>query len=360
MALVNCPECGKESSDKAAACPYCGCTKIEFHKTKEDNTKPRKKYSASQWIVTILVGIVLYSIKGFINLSIGLKHGGGALLAGVSGAAILGVCSIIFYSNIFKANREKERTKKDWISIAFVSVLVLVTAYLYAALLNEDPTRQANLKDRQQAKIEKILGIGEGATKKENVADPFEEMLRAAEHGDAEAQYKLAGAHKWGFSAPQDPAKAMYWYHKAAEQGHPRAQNELGNIYSSGVGFPHVPQDRAKAAYWYQKAAAQGLAEAQYSLGTMYTGQMYRDGSQGVPQDFPMGVQLLEKAAEQGNKFAQNALAMLYLDGKGVKRDRKKGCDMLRAAAEQWDRDRTSGTNIFRIDYNERCVLKKR
>lgn len=25
MALINCPECGKEISDKAASCPNCGC-----------------------------------------------------------------------------------------------------------------------------------------------------------------------------------------------------------------------------------------------------------------------------------------------------------------------------------------------
>lgn len=25
MALIKCPECGKEVSDKAAACIYCGC-----------------------------------------------------------------------------------------------------------------------------------------------------------------------------------------------------------------------------------------------------------------------------------------------------------------------------------------------
>ena len=24
MALINCPECGKEISDKAASCPHCG------------------------------------------------------------------------------------------------------------------------------------------------------------------------------------------------------------------------------------------------------------------------------------------------------------------------------------------------
>ena len=25
MALINCPECGKQVSDRAASCPDCGC-----------------------------------------------------------------------------------------------------------------------------------------------------------------------------------------------------------------------------------------------------------------------------------------------------------------------------------------------
>ncbi len=30
MALIKCPECGKEISDKAAACPNCGCPVAEM------------------------------------------------------------------------------------------------------------------------------------------------------------------------------------------------------------------------------------------------------------------------------------------------------------------------------------------
>ena len=29
MALIKCPECGKEFSDKAQACPNCGCPTSE-------------------------------------------------------------------------------------------------------------------------------------------------------------------------------------------------------------------------------------------------------------------------------------------------------------------------------------------
>lgn len=32
MALINCPECGKEISDKASACPHCGCPIVSKYK----------------------------------------------------------------------------------------------------------------------------------------------------------------------------------------------------------------------------------------------------------------------------------------------------------------------------------------
>lgn len=37
MALIKCPECGKQFSDKAPACPNCGCPTSEFfHKNEND------------------------------------------------------------------------------------------------------------------------------------------------------------------------------------------------------------------------------------------------------------------------------------------------------------------------------------
>ena len=37
MALIKCPECGKEISDKASACPNCGCPNSEF--TNQQNSE---------------------------------------------------------------------------------------------------------------------------------------------------------------------------------------------------------------------------------------------------------------------------------------------------------------------------------
>lgn len=53
MALINCPECGKEISDKAELCPNCGCTlKIVIEENKQ------KKCSKSSKMKTI-IGIAL-------------------------------------------------------------------------------------------------------------------------------------------------------------------------------------------------------------------------------------------------------------------------------------------------------------
>ena len=70
-----------------------------------------------------------------------------------------------------------------------------------------------------------------------------------------------------GHGVPQDYAAAVSWYRKAAEQGDADAQYNLGVMYDAGQG---VPQDYAAAVSWYRKAAEQGYAGAQYNLGVMY------------------------------------------------------------------------------------------
>ena len=52
---------------------------------------------------------------------------------------------------------------------------------------------------------------------------------------------------------PQDAAGAIAWYRRAAEQGDARAQYNLGGMYDQGLG---VPQDAAEAHMWLTIAAS--------------------------------------------------------------------------------------------------------
>ena len=66
---------------------------------------------------------------------------------------------------------------------------------------------------------------------------------------------------------PKDAVEAVKWYRKAAEQGDADAQFNLGVMYAKGEG---VPQNHAEALKWFRLAADQGNARAQYNLGFMY------------------------------------------------------------------------------------------
>ena len=97
----------------------------------------------------------------------------------------------------------------------------------------------------------------------------------------------------------KDYPEALRWYRKAAEQGDARAQYNLGNMYRNGRG---VKQDNHEAMRWYRKAAEQGEALAQSNLGVMYA------EGRGVKRDDREAVRWYRKAAEQGHASAQGTI----------------------------------------------------
>jgi TPR repeat protein len=112
------------------------------------------------------------------------------------------------------------------------------------------------------------------------------------------------------YDQQKDYAKAAKLFRKAAEAGNASAQFELGLIYDDGKG---VAQDYKQAMAWYEKAAAQGNAPAQYNLGVLY--------GQGVEQDYKKALELYEKAAKQGFTKVQVNLGILYVEGQGTAQD---------------------------------------
>ncbi len=134
----------------------------------------------------------------------------------------------------------------------------------------------------------------------------FPLLLKAAEAGDREAQFRCGDLYQDEEKSGQfDKEKAMYWYEKAAKQGHVEAQRRYGLAYYIGWGEDGIT-DKEEAFYWYGKAAEQGHAEAQYHYGSMY------EYGNGTEEDLEKAVYWYKKAARQGNTDAMCQIGFVY------------------------------------------------
>lgn len=84
---------------------------------------------------------------------------------------------------------------------------------------------------------------------------------RAAENGDRVAQAGLGEMYRLGRGVPQDLARAVEWYGRAAGQNLPEAQYQLGLLVTEGTGGARLNTD--EGLYWIKNAALRGLLDAQ-------------------------------------------------------------------------------------------------
>lgn len=78
------------------------------------------------------------------------------------------------------------------------------------------------------------------------------DIHKLAEDGDANSQYQLAARYESGHREQQDYGKALYWFHKAAENGNKMAMRSLAQIYEKGL--DGIAVDTRTAKYWTDKA----------------------------------------------------------------------------------------------------------
>lgn len=112
-------------------------------------------------------------------------------------------------------------------------------------------------------------------------------------------------------------------YRKAAEQGDASAQYNLGRVYENGRG---VAEDFRESVKWYRKAAEQGFAPAQYKMGQMHDPSVayYTDRRvkrEGIVDDITSSLRWYRKAAEQGHPQALYEMGRVYEHAREVKRD---------------------------------------
>lgn len=175
---------------------------------------------------------------------------------------------------------------------------------------------------------------------------------KAAERGDANAQYRLGSCYSNGDGVETNKVEAVRWYRMAAEQGHAGAQGSLGMCYANGDG---VETNKAEAVKWCRKAAEQGCVIAQFRLGMCYaTGTGVEQNQEKAEEWFDkikdpfdqfmigncflapirdevMAMKWYRKAAEQGYADAQYILGLCYC----VKQDKPEAVKWLQKAAKQ-------------------------
>lgn len=179
----------------------------------------------------------------------------------------------------------------------------------------------------EQGDVDAQVKLGEMYYNKKDYQNAYDWFRKAADAGNARAQYWLSICYQWGQGVKQDRKKAFDWAKKGARQGDVKAEYRLAEYYYSGNG---VKRDRKKAFELVQIPAAKD-----YGLAVHRLGHCYSVGS-GTTQDLEKAVKCFEHAAQLGLAKSQYCLGDLYLNGKGgVKEDAARGCALLRQAAEK-------------------------
>ena len=190
--------------------------------------------------------------------------------------------------------------------------------------------------------------------KKQNRKEAVRYYRKAAEQGNADAQYSLGFCYKYGHGVDESETEAVKWfrkaaenYRKAAEQGNADAQCDLGKCYKYGHGVDESETEAEKwfrkAAENYRKAAEQGNADAQCGLGKCY------EYGYGVDESETEAVKWYRKAAEQGDADGQYSLGLCYECGCGVDESKTEAVKWYRKAAEQGDKFAKAG--LKRLGY---------
>jgi len=153
----------------------------------------------------------------------------------------------------------------------------------------------------------------------------FELISAAAASGTPEFVSNLATVYEFGIGTAPDPARAAALYAEAYEKGWLPAAVSLGVMLQEGNG---VPVDIPRARDLYTIAAEAGDPRAQNNLGLIYT-----RGAGGVETDYAKAREWLTKAAEQGMPEALRNLAVIYENGFGVPADEEQAKRLYRLAA---------------------------
>ena len=153
-----------------------------------------------------------------------------------------------------------------------------------------------------------------GSSAQDNLAT----WTKKAQAGDPDAAYRLGMVYEQN----QDFNDAAIWLQKAAQQGNLSAADALGLLQAN-------QQDYTDAAQTFHQAAARGDINGELNLAILLL------NGKGMKPDAATAAALLQKAAPQGAAQAQFILGILYEQGQGVSQDYIQAYKWLKLAQLQ-------------------------
>jgi prolyl 4-hydroxylase len=150
-------------------------------------------------------------------------------------------------------------------------------------------------------------------------------LTRAAEAGDAEAQWYLGCVHLQVTKLPDPFTTAARWFERAAAQEFAPAFDRLADLHLTGLG---VTADDAQAFKLIARGARQGFPAALATLGYLHTQGI------GTPADAQAAARCHAQAAAVGHASSYFALGLRAAVGAGMDLDRPFAHALLRRAAD--------------------------
>ncbi len=182
------------------------------------------------------------------------------------------------------------------------------------------------------------------AIEQEKYDTAFKQLKILVKAGDPEGLFHMAVYYEHGKIVKEDQKKAFKLYNQAASLGHRHAITKLGEYYIKGIATKKDPQ---MAARMFFQAGMMGDPVAQNSFATMlFNGegvekkepekalQWFAEAAkQGYPPAAQNLIKIYEAEIKNKNTKANHPLALIYLQGAGVKQDTDKALKLLEKAA---------------------------
>ena len=199
----------------------------------------------------------------------------------------------------------------------------LADAYIYGTAGKQDveaglailEDRAANGDEKAQQMIERVR------REMKEAKERFDAGIRNP--STASGYYEMGMYCQKGDGYYTYPKEAAEYFQKAAEKEHVDAQYQLACAYYSGDG---VGKNEEICVNWLKKAASKSHKEATELLGGILEKQRIKREKAEFKNHL--------RQAEKGDCYAQSRVAVLYIEGTGVKKDVQKAIEWYEKAAE--------------------------